>query len=223
MEKLSKRLSKVAEFVPKGAVLLDVGSDHAYLPIYLVSQNQINSAIAGEVVAGPYQSALSNINMNQLNDKINARLANGLDAFNENDSVNVITICGMGGRLIVEILENGKSKLANIDRLILQPNNREDDLRNWLIHNHFKIIDETILSENDKFYEIIIAEKGSQKLNNIELRFGPKLLEKPSDIFKQKWLKEMEKLEYALRSIPESNQEAKKVIQDKLITIKGVI
>ncbi len=81
--KLSNRLDLVASFVPAGARLLDVGSDHAYLPIALLQEGKIEAAIAGEVVEGPYQSALQNVADNGLEDKIEVRLANGLAALNQ--------------------------------------------------------------------------------------------------------------------------------------------
>jgi len=93
---ISKRLELVASFVPQGAVLLDVGSDHAYLPIDLVERGRIEGAIAGEVVDGPYQSALKNVEAHGLKEKIQVRLANGLAAFEEEDQVSAITIAGMG-------------------------------------------------------------------------------------------------------------------------------
>ena len=82
---ISKRLELVASFVPQGAILLDVGSDHAYLPIELVERGQIEGAIAGEVVVGPYQSAVKNVEAHGLKEKIQVRLANGLAAFEEVD------------------------------------------------------------------------------------------------------------------------------------------
>ena len=151
---LSNRLRKVAEYVPEGARLLDVCSDHAYLPIYLIEKGHIDFAIAGEVVKEPYESAVSNVANAQMTDKIDVRLADGLAAFEESDQISVITICGMGGYLIAEILANGRAKLDKVERLILQPNNREDELRDWLAQHGFRIVAETIMTENDKFYEI---------------------------------------------------------------------
>jgi len=220
---ISKRLELVASFVPQGSILLDVGSDHAYLPIELVERGQIESAIAGEVVEGPYQSAVKNVEAHGLKEKIQVRLANGLAAFEEADQVSVITIAGMGGRLIARILEEGLDKLANVERLILQPNNREDDLRIWLQDNGFQIVAESILEEAGKFYEILVVEAGQMKLSASDVRFGPFLSKEVSPVFVQKWQKEAEKLEFALRQIPEKNLEERQVLVDKIQAIKEVL
>ena len=220
---ISKRLETVASFVPQGAVLLDVGSDHAYLPIELVEKGHIERAIAGEVVVGPYQFAVKNVESHGLTEKIYVRLANGLAAFEEADQVSVITIAGMGGRLIATILEEGLDKLDNVERLILQPNNREDELRSWLQEHGFQIIAESILEEAGKFYEIIVAEAGKMNLSATDVRFGPFLSKEVSPVFVQKWQKEAAKLEFALSQIPEKNQEERQVLVDKIQAIKEVL
>ena len=220
---ISKRLELVASFVPQGAVLLDVGSDHAYLPIELVEKGKIERAIAGEVVEGPYQSAVKNVESHGLKEKIQVRLANGLAAFEEADQVSVITIAGMGGRLIATILEEGLDKLGNVQRLILQPNNREDDLRIWLQDNDFQIVAESILEEAGKFYEILVVEAGQMKLSASDVRFGPFLSKEVSPVFIKKWQKEATKLEFALNQIPEKNLEERQVLADKIQAIKEVL
>ncbi|HEX1141172.1 TPA: tRNA (adenine-N(1))-methyltransferase [Streptococcus pneumoniae] len=220
---ISKRLELVASFVSQGAILLDVGSDHAYLPIELVERGKIESAIAGEVVEGPYQSAVKNVEAHGLEEKIQVRLANGLAAFEEEDRVSVITIAGMGGRLIARILEEGLGKLANVERLILQPNNREDDLRIWLQDHGFQIVAESILEEAGKFYDILVVEAGQMKLSASDVRFGPFLSKEVSPVFVQKWQKEAEKLEFALGQIPEKNLEERQVLVDKIQAIKEVL
>ena len=220
---ISKRLELVASFVPQGAVLLDVGSDHAYLPIELVERGQIEAAIAGEVVDGPYQSALKNVEAHGLKEKIQVRLANGLAAFEEEDQVSVITIAGMGGRLIATILEEGLDKLSGVERLILQPNNREDDLRIWLQDHEFQIVAESILEEAGKFYEILVVEAGEMYLSASDLRFGPFLSKEISPVFVQKWQKEVAKLEVALDQIPEKNREERQVLAHKIQAIKEVL
>ena len=220
---ISKRLELVASFVPQGAILLDVGSDHAYLPIELVKRGQIKSAIAGEVVEGPYQSAIKNVEAHGLKEKIQVRLANGLAAFEEADQVSVITIAGMGGRLIATILKEGLEKLANVERLILQPNNREDELRIWLQDHGFLIVAESILEEAGKFYEILVVEAGQMKLSASDVRFGPFLSKEVSPVFIKKWQKEAVKLEFALGQIPEKNLEEHQVLADKIQAIREVL
>ena len=220
---LSQRLKDVAIFVPKDAKLLDVGSDHAYLPIYLLEKGLIRSAIAGEVVKGPYESALTNVSASGFKDKIDVRLANGLAAFEPSDAVTTITICGMGGRLIADILDAGKDKLKGVKRLILQPNNREDDLRIWLKENNFAIVAEAIMTENGKYYEIMVAEAGQMTLSDKEVRFGPHLMKDQSQVFQLKWQREINKLEIALGSIPLANQADRAAIEDKIQTIKEVL
>ena len=94
---ISKRLELVASFVPQGAILLDVGSDHAYLPIELVERDQIKSAIAGEVVDGPHQSAVKNVEAHGLKERNPGSFSQWLwQPFEEEDQVSVITIAGMG-------------------------------------------------------------------------------------------------------------------------------
>lgn len=209
--------------MPQGAVLLDVGSDHAYLPIELVERGRIKSAIAGEVVEGPYQSAVKNVEAHGLKEKIQVRLANGLAAFEEADQVSIITIAGMGGRLIATILEEGLDKLASVERLILQPNNREDDLRIWLQEHGFQIVAESILEEAGKFYEILVVEAGQMKLSASDVRFGPFLSKEVSPVFVQKWQKEAAKLDFGLSQIPEKNLEERQVLVDKIQAIKEVL
>ena len=220
---ISKRLEMVASFVPHGSILLDVGSDHAYLPIELVERGQIKSAIAGEVVEGPYQSAVKNVESHGLKEKIQVRLANGLAAFEETDQVSVITIAGMGGCLIATILEEGLGKLANVERLILQPNNREDDLRIWLQDHDFQIVAESILEEASKFYEILVVEAGQMELSASDVRFGPFLSKEVSPVFVQKWQREAAKLEVALSQIPEKNLAERQILADKIQAIKEVL
>lgn len=221
--KLSKRLAAVADYVPQGARLADVGSDHAYLPLFLVEQGRIDFAVAGEVVQGPYQSALQNVEQAGQSEKISVRLANGLAAVELTDQVSTVTIAGMGGRLIAEILEAGKDKLVSVERLVLQPNNREDDVRRWLLAHEFQLIAEEILEENDKIYEILVAEKGSADLTADQLRFGPYLLEEQSATFQKKWLKELDKLTYALEQVPLERQADRSAISQKIQQIQEVL
>lgn len=186
---LSKRLATVASYVPAGARMADIGSDHAYLPAALALENKISYAVAGEVVKGPYENAVSEIKGHGLADLIKPRLADGLDAITPADRIDTVVIAGMGGTLITEILERGKKRLAGVRRLVLQPNVGEARLRRWLVANRYQIMAEQIVAEDDHIYEIIVAEPSVVpfRYSDYELMFGPYLLEKKGPVFTAKW------------------------------------
>lgn len=195
---LSKRLECAASFVQPNDRLADIGSDHAYLPCALVLNNTISYAVAGEVVLGPYKSAEKQVKKLELTDSIDVRLGDGLDVISESDQLNVITICGMGGRLIASILDNAinKKQLSGKERLILQPNVDEYTLRSWLVANGYIIRNEAIVEEKQKFYEIIVAEKGKNKLveaSEQDLKYGFFLRKNQTTEFKKKWQNQLEK------------------------------
>lgn len=186
---LSKRLATVASYVPAGARMADIGSDHAYLPAALALQKKISYAVAGEVVKGPYENAVSEIKGHGLTDLIKPRLADGLAAITPADRIDTVVIAGMGGTLIAEILERGKDRLQGVRRLVLQPNVGEGRLRRWLMDNRYQIMAEQIVAEDDHIYEIIVSEPSVVpfRYSDYELMFGPRLLEKKGPIFTAKW------------------------------------
>lgn len=200
---LSKRLAKAAAYVPQGARLADIGSDHAYLPANLAINHIIDYGVAGEVVKGPYENAVHEIQREHLEEKIFPRFADGLKAIEDDDQIDTITICGMGGTLIRNILEKDKSKLQNHPLLILQPNVGSNVLRQWLQANHYQITHEDILEEDDHIYEIIVAKYANQpmQLSSEDLFFGPILRKHQNNAFLKKWEKEIEKNEKAINQM----------------------
>ena len=200
---LSKRLAKAAAYVPKGARLADIGSDHAYLPANLAINHIIDYGVAGEVVKGPYENAVHEIQREHLEEKIFPRFADGLKAIEDNDQIDTVTICGMGGTLIRNILEKDKSKLQNHPLLILQPNVGSNVLRQWLQANHYQITHEDILEEDDHIYEIIVAQYTNQpvQLSSEDFFFGPILRYHQNDAFTKKWEREIAKNEKAIRQM----------------------
>lgn len=225
---LSKRLQKASESINGNKPIVDIGSDHAYLPIYLIQNGFTHKAIAGEVVQGPYNNAKNKVEELNLSDSIEVRMGDGLDVLNETDEIGTIFICGMGGELISHILENGleRHKLPSTARLVLQPNNAEDRLRFYLMNKQYKIIHEDIIEENNKIYEIIVAEYQDEKVSysEEELFFGPKLLEKKATAFIYKWQKRATKLKNILKQLEHSdNHETKELFTQKLKRIEKVI
>ncbi|WP_323704730.1 tRNA (adenine(22)-N(1))-methyltransferase [Mammaliicoccus sp. Dog046] len=189
---LNKRLTKVSEYL-NHRKLADIGSDHAYLPIYAIQNQLINTAIAGEVVKGPFLAAQQNTKNYALSDQIEVKLGDGLEVVDE--TVDVITICGMGGPLIAQIIDEGKSKLTHFPDLILQANIHALPIRENLQKLEYKIEDECIIKEKKHIYEIIVAKKGNMQLTDKEMKFGPILLKNKNELFAEKWNRELESLE----------------------------
>ena len=185
---LSMRLERVAAHVPNGARQADIGSDHAYLPVALVRRGVIDAALAGEVATTPFQAAERTVRDNGLEQQITVRLADGLAAIEARDGITAISLCGMGGETIRDILEAGKAHLSGAERLILQPNGGEQPLRLWLMRNGYRIVSEELLHENRFYYEIIVAERADPVVYTAEqLFFGPLLMQARSPVFLAKW------------------------------------
>ncbi|QUG42131.1 tRNA (adenine(22)-N(1))-methyltransferase TrmK [Psychrobacillus sp. INOP01] len=226
-KKLSERLRTVASFVRENTILADIGSDHAYLPCYLVHEGIISKAIAGEVVKGPFESAQKQVISEGLQENIEVRFGNGLEVISEGDNVQTVTIAGMGGPLIASILESGKEKLFKVDTLILQPNIHAKAIREWAIQEQWKIEQEVILEEHDKIYEILVLKKGSMKLSEKELLVGPILSKEKSPVYQKKWsneLNEWQRIVNELSKIPGTEvQQKKQEIESKIALVKETL
>lgn len=247
--KLSTRLTKIAEQIPAGSRLADIGSDHALLPVFAVRQGWVTQAIAGEVNQGPLDAAQRQVNEAGLGQVIQPRLGNGL-AVLEPGEVDVITIAGMGGALIVTILSEGISKLAGVSRLVLQPNVGEEFVRRWLLEHDWFLSSEQILEEDGRTYEILTADRlDDAAARNRELysdrmlttpngdeislsadsllQFGPYLLNQPEPVFIDKWQQEIGKLEKVAASVglSETDEARLKVaaLQQQIKLVKEVV
>ena len=186
------RLERVAAHVPAGARLADIGSDHGYLPVALMRRGAIEAAVAGEVAMTPLRAAERTVRENGLDQLITVRLAHGLDAIMPTDRITAVSICGMGGERIRDILDSGKTRLSGEERLILQPNGGEQPLRQWLMDNDYRIVCEEALRENRFDYEIIVAERaGPVTYTAEELYFGPLHVQKRSPAFLIKWQRKL--------------------------------
>ena len=213
---LSARLACVASLVSAGARVADIGSDHAYLPAALVLDGKIDFAIAGEVVKGPYENAVHEIKDHQLEGQVIPRLADGLAAIEPADKVDTITIAGMGGSLIASILEKDKNKLTGIKRLVLQPNVGESQLSEWLMNNHYQIMNEKIIEEDNHIYEIIVAEPSVVpfRYSKYELDFGPFLLENKGPVFRKKWQEYLQREAHVIDQMQKAQQPPVKKINE---------
>jgi len=213
---LSMRLERVASHVPADARLADIGSDHGYLPVALMHRGVIAAAVAGEVALTPFHSAQRTVRENDLDQSISVRLASGLAAIEPQDAITAISICGMGGETIRDILDNGKARLSGQERLILQPNGGEQPLRQWLMENSYRILCEELLRENRFDYEIIVVERAGPVMYTAEeLYFGPLLMQQRSPTFLAKWQRILREKQKTLAGLARAKQPVpEEMVQD---------
>lgn len=204
---LSRRLATVASYVRDGARLADIGSDHAYLPANLLLNKHISFAIAGEVAQGPLDNVQTEINRHRLGDVLVPRLANGLAAVTPEDLIDTVTIAGMGGRLIAQILADGHTDGQRYQRLILQPNIDIDVVRTWLMDNDYQLEDETVVEDDGHFYEVLIAVPGHADYSETELKFGPFNLEKRPEAWQTKWQREYDRVKTIMAKLESANKQ----------------
>lgn len=157
MLELSPRLKSVAELVRKGSVIADIGTDHAFLPAYLILNDYVERALACDLRKGPLCNAEKTAQIYHIRDKIELRLSDGLDAVLPDEAYDIV-ICGMGGTLIRDILQRAEWIKNRKYRLILQPQSHSEDLRLFLITNGFVIISETVCEDAGRSYNIICSE-----------------------------------------------------------------
>jgi len=150
---ISERLKCVAGLVNKGARVADIGTDHAYLPIYLVQNEISNKVYACDVRKEPLRRAKLHIDEYGLSDKITTQLCDGLKGINKGD-VDTVTICGMGGKLMKNILKAGIDKLGDNTQLVLSAQSELRDFRKYLLETGIDIKSEHMLLEDGKYYFI---------------------------------------------------------------------
>ncbi len=207
--KLSNRLNAIAAMVDKNSTVADIGTDHGFIPISLVEDGIIKKAIAMDVRKEPLLRADMHIKEHGLSESIETRLSYGLDELKEGEADTVV-IAGMGGRLIIDILERGKSLVPSIDTFILSPHTGWEELRVYLRTNGFEIIDEAFVYEDDKYYLILKAKysgdnyskaSSSEEISKIYDMFGQILIKKKDKLLCEYLKKEKNKYMHIRDSI----------------------
>lgn len=222
---LKGRLKLIAEKVSCCNTVCDIGTDHAYIPIFLIKNDKCKNAIACDVKEGPILIAKENVTKMNLNDRIELRIGNGLDAISK-DEVDVIVIAGMGGMLIQAILNQGIEKARRANRLVLQPMNAIEVVREWLNKNGFEIDDEELVNEGNKIYNVIVARWTGciSNIDEIYYYIGEKLIQKKDRLLKRYIENKIRLFDNILLEQRKSNQsfdETRNIaaIKDKLIDI----
>lgn len=217
---LSKRLNVIASFVTPGSVLADIGTDHAYIPVYLIDNGIIQTALALDINEGPLLKATENIKKYGFEDKITVRLSDGLENLRPGEADSII-IAGMGGLLIKRILNDGREFIQTVREIILSPHREMEEVRRFLHQEGFRIDTEKMLVEDKKFYVIIKAVKGNEKYSNtVHYKYGFSLLVEKDPVLLNYLKSQKEKISKIIKKIEEqgTGQNAKKIqeLEDEL-------
>ena len=205
---MNLRLNTLAKMVDPDSKVADIGTDHAYLPIKLVKSGKIKFAIASDVAEGPLENAKSDIAEAGLSDQIETRLGNGLETITHQDQVDTVVIAGMGGKLMVDILDTAWSKDFQFKNLVLEPNIGEAGVRNWLMMHNYQIVVEKLIAEAGHTYELIKARLTSDKhdLTEKEIFFGPFIMREKNPVFYQKWQGQLQYYEKLLQNLNKARE-----------------
>ena len=210
------RLQTILEMMPPSNVLYDIGTDHAYLPIAAVLNERVSKAYAVDNKEGPLNQASLSVQKQGLSEKVFPVLSDGINALKE--ECDLITISGLGGKLIFDILN--QAPLTHVNTLILQANNHVELVRKLTASTPFKITEEKVIKQKEEIYVIIKMEKGSQTLDETDLYIGPLLRKNPPNIYIESLQKEYLFLEELINKIP--HELAKEPLKKKRNLLEGI-
>ena len=224
--KLSNRLQAVARQIPAGLRVADVGTDHGYLPVYLVVNDIAPKVIASDRGKRPLDSARQLISLLSLENQIDVRLGDGLSVL-QPDEAEVICLAGMGGVAIKEIISAGLPLAQAAKRLVLQPQRNVPAVRRFLVSNGFKIVAEDLAEDDGFYYEIIAVDPGLMELTEQEADFGPLLLRGGHPLFKDFLILKETDLTKLLAAMAENNNkdslQSKKQLEEEISRIGKLI
>lgn len=226
MVKISNRLMTAAALVTQGYTLADVGTDHGYIPIYLLQQKKIPAAIAMDINEGPLERAKEHIALYGLQAYIQTRLSDGVAALKPGE-VEAVLIAGMGGGLVMHILKNGEKVCQSAKELILQPQSEIEHVREFLREEGYAILAEDMVLEEGKFYPMMKvqyqgekAQKASEELKLSDL-YGGLLLQNRHPVLKT--FLEKEKLIYTGIKENLAKQPASEKIRTRLAEVEDIL
>ncbi|MDP4089852.1 MAG: class I SAM-dependent methyltransferase [Bacillota bacterium] len=207
---ISDRLKRIAGMVNRCSSIADIGTDHGYIPIFLVKNRVCERAVASDINRGPVLRALANVKKAGLEGAIECRLGGGLGIVSPGE-VEGAVIAGMGGYLIVDILEERPEVVQKLQFVVLQPVQHSVVMRKYLYNRGYDIIDEELCYDEGKYYEIIKArfDGVSRDAEDIYYEIGSKLLEKKHPLLKEFIHFKIKKNEAAINAIKEDSESAR--------------
>ena len=206
---LTDRMQSIASMVIQGESVADIGTDHGYIPAYLLSSDICPSAVLSDIAKDPLERSKRTF----LKYGINAdfRLGSGLDVLKEGEVSSVI-IAGMGGETIIDILSKDILKSHSFKRIILQPRTFCDELRLWLVNNGFKLVNYGLVLEKNNICEIYAVENGNNTTDETQV-LSEYLFEQNDPLIKDFILDKLKKRSVILKNLKESKKDQSMLIE----------
>ena len=212
----NKRIEAISQLIDNDESVIDIGCDHGFLAKMLRTKGNNKLIICSDNKIGPLNNARNNLIGY---DNINFELTDGVD--------NIYTVCdvcvlaGMGHNTVISIIENNENYFRNCKKIIIQVNSVVAQMRQYLSNHKFQIIDECMVYDY-KYYQIMVVKTGQQQLNELQIEFGPVLLEKKGDVFLQCYQKQLNHFQSLLSTLPENHPDRSQ-LSKKIEQIKSVL
>ena len=211
----NKRIEAISQLIDNDESVIDIGCDHGFLAKMLRIKGNNKLIICSDNKIGPLNNARNNLIGY---DNINFELTDGVD--NIDTVCDVCVLAGMGHNTVISIMENNESYFRNCKKIIIQVNSVVAQMRQYLSNHKFQIIDECMVYDY-KYYQIMVVKTGQQQLNELQIEFGPVLLENKGEVFLQCYQKQLSHFQSLLSTLPENhpdrNQLSKKIEQIKSV------
>jgi len=191
---ISGRLKSLVKYINVKDKVIDIGTDHALLPIYLIKNKVLKTIVIADNKETALNNGINNIKLYKLTKQIIPKLGNGLAVIDKN--INTVIISGIGGQTIIKILSH--PNLIYLKKIILQPSRDYLQVRKHLINKGYYIKDEEVILDKGRYYLNIVFKKGNKKYSKQALKYGPILIHKNKEY--HEYL--LKKQEYILKNIP---------------------
>ena len=212
----NKRIEAISQLIDNDESVIDIGCDHGFLAKMLRTKGNNKLIICSDNKIGPLNNARNNLIGY---DNINFELTDGVD--NIDTVCDVCVLAGMGHNTVISIIENNENYFRNCKKIIIQVNSVVAQMRQYLSNNKFQIIDECMVYDY-KYYQIMVVKSGQQQLNELQIEFGPVLLEKKGDVFLQCYQKQLSHFQSLLSTLPENHPDRSQ-LSKKIEQIKSVL
>lgn len=212
----NKRIEAISQLIDNDESVIDIGCDHGFLAKMLRTKGNNKLIICSDNKIGPLNNARNNLIGY---DNIHFELTDGVD--NIDTVCDVCVLAGMGHNTVISIIENNESYFRNCKKIIIQVNSVVGQMRQYLSNHKFQIIDECMVYDY-KYYQIMVVKTGQQQLNELQIEFGPVLLEKKGEVFLQCYQKQLNHFQSLLSTLPENHPDRSQ-LNKKIEQIKSVL